>query len=482
MFTLIIEDKDGAIADEYSFEEGEFIVGRSHSSDIILPSDNVSRRHARLYTQDGKCFIEDLNSSNGVFVNGKRIHRVFEIVRSAQIKVGDYYLHVEGTGYASAEAEPARHVEVQQGKQAAADMGASIQGEGGDAIYGRLIGTNLSTQGRPFDIMKPVNLVGRGKDCAVTIVDPSVSRIHAKVLKAPDGSLRVEDLKSSNGTYVNNERVDNGPFGHGDRVRFGNVEFVCELPGMGEAAEVVEVSTGGRKFALFLVIFLALAFIGGGVWLWLYLHSNQEASEANAQTAAEMEKEKTAEKEKKEAEFKKAKKRIEGIIKAAENLASQDNWVAAVKKLQSGKDALDDIDKKKLDPKGEIAAWFSTAESDLREAHKDLGTIADAMDEHDYDKAGAAYASLLKRSGLAEMKKLAKGKVGPVKDNLVAVAEGLCAEKTYDKCLDYYQKAMQLDPGDKEVATTYARIRIKAAAAKKELEQAPTPPPEPPKP
>ena len=95
MFTLIIEDKHGGIADEYSFEEGEFYIGRSHTSDIILPSDNVSRRHARLYTVDGKCYIEDLNSSNGVFVNGRRIHEVYQIQRSAQIKVGDYYLHIE---------------------------------------------------------------------------------------------------------------------------------------------------------------------------------------------------------------------------------------------------------------------------------------------------------------------------------------------------------------------------------------------------
>ena len=48
MFTLTIEDKHGGIADEYEFAEGEFLVGRSHSADIILPSDNVSRRHARL--------------------------------------------------------------------------------------------------------------------------------------------------------------------------------------------------------------------------------------------------------------------------------------------------------------------------------------------------------------------------------------------------------------------------------------------------
>ena len=95
LFTLIIEDQDGHIETQFSFDDGEFIVGRSHSSDIILPSDNVSRRHARLFTQDRRCFVEDLASSNGVFVNGERIHRTTE-VHAAQIKVGDYYLHVEG--------------------------------------------------------------------------------------------------------------------------------------------------------------------------------------------------------------------------------------------------------------------------------------------------------------------------------------------------------------------------------------------------
>lgn len=65
---------------------------------------------------------------------------------------GRLRLYVEGTGYASAEGgDSPRHVEVQQGSQAQADMGVSLQGDNGDSIYGRLIGTNLSTQGRPFD-------------------------------------------------------------------------------------------------------------------------------------------------------------------------------------------------------------------------------------------------------------------------------------------------------------------------------------------
>ena len=69
MFTLIIEDKYGAIVDEYSFEDGEFVIGRSQSCDIVLAADNVSRRHGRLFTMDGCCYIEDLKAANGIWLN-----------------------------------------------------------------------------------------------------------------------------------------------------------------------------------------------------------------------------------------------------------------------------------------------------------------------------------------------------------------------------------------------------------------------------
>ncbi|MEC9071746.1 MAG: FHA domain-containing protein, partial [Myxococcota bacterium] len=153
MFNLSIEDKHGGIADEYTFEEGEFLIGRSHSADIILPSDNVSRRHARLYTVDGGCFIEDLGSANGVFVNGRRIHEVVEIEGTAQVRVGDYYLHLKSDATSDKK----------------------------DDVFCRLRGKNLSVADQIFPITRTVNLLGRGKDCTITVIDPSVSRIHAKL-------------------------------------------------------------------------------------------------------------------------------------------------------------------------------------------------------------------------------------------------------------------------------------------------------------
>ncbi len=226
MFTLIIEDKHGGIADEYSFEDGEFYIGRSHTSDIILPSDNVSRRHARLYVADGKCYIEDLNSSNGVFVNGRRIHEVYQLQRSAQIKVGDYYLHIENDAFAPVEEEK---------------------------TWCKLTGRNLAFTGQVFKVQRKVNLIGRGKDCTLTIIDPSVSRIHSKLSVERSGTLTLEDLKSSNGTFVNDERVEVATIQHRDIIRIGNVEFLVEMAeqtGTSSRPKERKTELGGAPVAL----------------------------------------------------------------------------------------------------------------------------------------------------------------------------------------------------------------------------------------
>lgn len=55
-------------------EGSKIIIGRSHQCGLRLESVNVSRQHAAVYSVNGQYVIEDLNSSNGVFVNGARVN------------------------------------------------------------------------------------------------------------------------------------------------------------------------------------------------------------------------------------------------------------------------------------------------------------------------------------------------------------------------------------------------------------------------
>jgi pSer/pThr/pTyr-binding forkhead associated (FHA) protein len=59
------------------------------------------------------------------------------------------------------------------------------------------------------------------------IVDAGMeSRFHCRLTVADDGRVELKDLNSTNGTYVNDERVDKAALSEGDRVRMGRVELV----------------------------------------------------------------------------------------------------------------------------------------------------------------------------------------------------------------------------------------------------------------
>jgi pSer/pThr/pTyr-binding forkhead associated (FHA) protein len=77
----------------------------------------------------------------------------------------------------------------------------------------------------PLDSGEMELVVGRSPDADVVIDDPSVSKHHAKLIWDGTRTL-VEDLKSSNGTWVNNDRLHVGlALNDLDTIRFGEAQF-----------------------------------------------------------------------------------------------------------------------------------------------------------------------------------------------------------------------------------------------------------------
>ena len=66
---------DGTVVSEQSFPPGRIIIGRSPDNEVYIKSKFVSRHHAQLISDDDGAVIEDLNSTNGVFLGEKQIKK-----------------------------------------------------------------------------------------------------------------------------------------------------------------------------------------------------------------------------------------------------------------------------------------------------------------------------------------------------------------------------------------------------------------------
>ncbi len=84
---------------------------------------------------------------------------------------------------------------------------------------------------RSFSVARDMTVIGRREDCDLRIPVTDVSRKHCRLVKDRD-MLRVEDLGSSNGTYINGQRVQEAYIKAGDVVQVGPVQFIVQIDGI----------------------------------------------------------------------------------------------------------------------------------------------------------------------------------------------------------------------------------------------------------
>src|SRR4051812_30731421 len=80
-FQLVIAEGKEA-GREFVFEQDSVLIGRTSDCDVVLYDPGVSRKHARIFSEQAGYFVEDMGSSNGTKVNGA-------IIKKKQLADGD---------------------------------------------------------------------------------------------------------------------------------------------------------------------------------------------------------------------------------------------------------------------------------------------------------------------------------------------------------------------------------------------------------
>ena len=92
MFAITIRERSGQVY-TFHFDKAEVLIGRVKGNDVILPKQNISKRHAMVRVNGPRFVIEDFGSTNGTYVNGHRITGAVEIGADDKVYLGDFVMN-----------------------------------------------------------------------------------------------------------------------------------------------------------------------------------------------------------------------------------------------------------------------------------------------------------------------------------------------------------------------------------------------------
>jgi pSer/pThr/pTyr-binding forkhead associated (FHA) protein len=217
---LVVIAQDGSPGREYPLISEQTDMGREEGV-ITLPNDPyVSSRHCRVVRRDGRFFVRDLDSINGVYV---RLREPKKLENADLVLIGLEVLRFEVVS------------DAEKGLGPALERGTQLFGSPATPRYARLAQRTVEGVARDvFYLSREETVVGRESGDIVFTTDPFMSRRHAAITRDPrDNTFILRDLGSSNGTYLKTRgEIELRP---GDHVRIGQHLFRLDVDPSGQA-------------------------------------------------------------------------------------------------------------------------------------------------------------------------------------------------------------------------------------------------------
>jgi len=184
MGKMIIKYND-VVIDQIALQQGDMHIGRQPGSDILLDNLAVSGAHASIFTVGDDSFIQDQNSTNGTFINNKRVNK-HHLRNGDMITIGNHTLIYVNESAVNPVPDLARTVVVRP-EQASAML--STAAPGGTAVAeqpgakartraGAIFILSGASSGKRIDLLKAVTNLGKaGKRAGVINRNPDGSYV-----------------------------------------------------------------------------------------------------------------------------------------------------------------------------------------------------------------------------------------------------------------------------------------------------------------
>ena len=217
-------------------------IGRDPGGDVVVDAPEVSWRHAQLLTAAGQWLMQDAGSTNGTFSGGQRVSRM-QITGTVGFRLG----HPDGGPLlvcSVRDAAPAAPAALVGAGPAPAAHAATALWPG-----------QLTADRQPTGITQVLDRtlrIGRADDNDVVIRDLQVSRRHAELRRLGSGRFQLTDTGSSNGTFVNGQRITTEVVTEADVIGIGAATFRLAGDDLQEfnAADGVVLSARGLTVTL----------------------------------------------------------------------------------------------------------------------------------------------------------------------------------------------------------------------------------------
>jgi pSer/pThr/pTyr-binding forkhead associated (FHA) protein len=211
--SLTFADGDCAGRTSVVLPKQDTLFGRGEECDVVLDGETVSRHHCTITRWGGTFVIED-KSRNGTFVNGQRIQQA-QLKDGDQIRVGRNVMVVS--------------LNSPSGTSSLIRRGTTPLENSGSMTLPHIVVRGLE-EGVTQPFSEASITIGRRADCHIILDGDNISRTHATVSRRED-DYHLADLGSSNGTWLNEQRIESAQLHDGDRVRIGSYILAVTLRG-----------------------------------------------------------------------------------------------------------------------------------------------------------------------------------------------------------------------------------------------------------